>query len=54
MLTAVGGDLTTRAGLIAGYPDAFLFATGALLALLVPTAFVPRRATAGNPHAAMH
>ncbi|HEX8347502.1 MAG TPA: MFS transporter [Actinoplanes sp.] len=54
MLTAVGGDLTTRSGLIAGYPDAFLFVTGALLALLVPTGFVPRRVSAGNPPAALH
>jgi EmrB/QacA subfamily drug resistance transporter len=54
MLTAIGGDLTTRSGLIAGYPDAFLFVAAALLFLLVPTTFVPRRATVSNPHAAMH
>jgi MFS family permease len=42
-LTAVGGDLTTRAGLVAGHPDAFLAVAVILLALLVPTALVPRR-----------
>ena len=42
-LTAVAGDLTTRAGLVAGHPDAFVAVAGLLLALLVPTALVPRR-----------
>jgi EmrB/QacA subfamily drug resistance transporter len=52
VLTAVGGDLTTRAGLVAGHPDAFLAVALILLALLVPTALVPRRA--GSPGHAGH
>jgi EmrB/QacA subfamily drug resistance transporter len=47
-LTAVGGDLTTRAGLIAGYPDAFAAVAVILLALLIPTALVPRAAGRGT------
>jgi hypothetical protein len=43
-LTAVGGDLTTRAGLVAGYPDAFVAVAVILVGLLVPTFLVPRRA----------
>jgi EmrB/QacA subfamily drug resistance transporter len=50
VLTVVGGDLTTRAGLIAGYPDAFLCVAGILVALLVPTILVPRRIGAGAGH----
>ncbi len=46
VLTAVAGDLTTRAGLVAGQPDAFIAVAAILLALLVPTVFVPRRAEA--------
>jgi len=46
VLTAVGGDLTTRAGLVAGYPDAFLVVAVVFAALLVPAALVPRRAGA--------
>jgi EmrB/QacA subfamily drug resistance transporter len=52
-LTAVGGDLTSRAGLVAGHPDAFVAVAVILLALLVPTALVPRRvdtAAAGHGH----
>jgi MFS family permease len=50
MVTAVAGDLTTRAGLVAGHPDAFVAVAVLLLALLVPTGLVPRRAgaTAGS------
>jgi EmrB/QacA subfamily drug resistance transporter len=47
-LTAVGGELTTRTGLVDGYPDAFVFLSGLLLALLLPTAFVPKRAGTGG------
>ncbi len=53
-LTAVAGDLTTRAGLIAGYPDAFVAVAAVLLALLVPAAFVPRRTAAPAGHGHMH
>ncbi len=48
VLTAVAGDITTRAGLIAGHPGAFVAVAGLLLALLVPTAFVPRTAGTGG------
>jgi Na+/melibiose symporter-like transporter len=49
-LTAVAGDLTTRAGLVDGHAEAFVAVAVLLLALLVPTALVPRRAgaNAGN------
>jgi hypothetical protein len=40
-LTAIGGDLTTRAGLVGGSQDAFLAVGIGLAALLVPTAFLP-------------
>jgi len=44
ILTAVGGDLTTRAGLVAGAPDAYLAVAVGLVALLVPTALMPKSA----------
>jgi EmrB/QacA subfamily drug resistance transporter len=50
-LTAVGGDLTTRAGLIGGYSDSFVTVAAILLVLLVPTALVPRATNAGHAHA---
>jgi EmrB/QacA subfamily drug resistance transporter len=54
VLTAVAGDLTTRTGLVAGHADAFVAVAVILLALLLPTALVPRRASAdaaqGHPH----
>jgi EmrB/QacA subfamily drug resistance transporter len=50
-LTAVAGDITTRAGLVAGHGDAFVAVAVVLLALLVPTALVPRRVAGG---AVMH
>ena len=46
LVTAVGGDLTTRDGLVAGHPDAFVAISALLLALLLPTALVPRRVAA--------
>jgi MFS family permease len=46
LVTAVGGDLTTRAGLVAGHPDAFVAISVLLLVLLLPTALVPRRVAA--------
>ena len=46
LVTAVAGDLTTRAGLIAGYADAFVAVAVLLVVLLVPTALVPRRTAA--------
>ncbi len=49
-LTAVGGDLTTRAGLIDGYTDSFLTVAAVLLVLLIPTALVPRGANPGQHH----
>jgi EmrB/QacA subfamily drug resistance transporter len=57
MLTAVAGDLTTRAGLVAGHPDAFVAVAVLLLALLLPTALVPRRGAAsagGHGHGHGH
>ena len=53
-LTAVAGDLTTRAGLIAGHDDAFVAVAGLLLVLLIPTAFVPRRAGESGGHGHGH
>lgn len=40
-LTAVTGNLTTRAGIVAGGPDAFVAVAVALVALLLPTAILP-------------
>ena len=57
VLTAVAGDLTTRAGLVAGHADAFVAVAVLLLALLLPTALVPRRAAAsagGHGHGHGH
>ncbi len=48
VLTAVGGDLTTRTGLIQGYDDAFRTVAAILVVLLVPTALVPRKAGTGQ------
>jgi EmrB/QacA subfamily drug resistance transporter len=48
VLTAVAGDITTKAGLVAGHPEAFVAVAVLLLALLVPTAFVPKTAGAGG------
>jgi MFS family permease len=41
-LTAVAGDLTTRSGIITGTHDAFLAVAIGLVALLLPTAVLPR------------
>ena len=41
ILTAVGGDLTTRSGLVAGAPEAFLAVAAGLAALLLPTFLMP-------------
>jgi MFS family permease len=54
ILTAVGGDLTTRAGLIDGYANSFLTVAATLLVLLIPTALVPRGANTGHDAHAMH
>jgi hypothetical protein len=52
-LTAVAGDLTTRAGLITGYGHAFTATAGVLAALFLLTLFaVPRGAA--QPSAAGH
>jgi len=42
-LTAVAGEVTTRAGLIAGYPDAFWCIAAAMVALLLPAALLPKK-----------
>ena len=42
-LTAVAGQVTTRAGLIDGYPDAFWCIAAAMVVLLIPTALLPRK-----------
>ena len=49
-LTAVGGDLTTRAGLVDGYGRAFLTVAAILVVLLLPTALVPRDAKGQGGH----
>ena len=54
VLTAVAGDLTTRAGLVAGHPEAFVAVAVLLLALLVPAAFVPKTAGSGGGRARPH
>ncbi|WP_416956310.1 MFS transporter [Nocardioides sp. T5] len=57
-LTAVAGDLTTRAGITAGSQDAFLAVAVGLLALLVPTfllpAHDPTQAPSGHGHGHGH
>jgi hypothetical protein len=47
LLTAVGGDLSTRAGLVAGHPHAFGFVAALLVALLVVAWRVPAGAGRG-------
>jgi EmrB/QacA subfamily drug resistance transporter len=42
-LTAVAGEVTTRAGLVAGFPDAFWCIAAAMVALLIPTALLPKK-----------
>ena len=55
VLTAVAGDITTRAGLVAGHPEAFVAVAALLLALLLPAVFVPRTAgSGGGGHGHMH
>jgi EmrB/QacA subfamily drug resistance transporter len=57
-LTAVAGDLTTRAGIITGTHDAFLAVVIGLVALLVPTALLPSHdpnaVAAGHGHGHGH
>jgi MFS family permease len=57
-LTAVAGDLTTRAGIVTGTHDAFLAVAIGLVALLLPTALLPAHdpaaATAGHGHGHGH
>jgi EmrB/QacA subfamily drug resistance transporter len=57
-LTAVAGDLTTRAGIVSGTHDAFLAVVIGLVALLVPTALLPAHdpnvATTGHGHGHGH
>jgi len=49
VLTAIGGDLTNRAGIVSGSHDAFLAVAVGLAALLVPTLLLP----AHDPDAAI-
>jgi MFS family permease len=57
-LTAVAGDLTTRAGIITGTHDAYLAVVIGLVALLAPTALLPAHdpntATGGHGHGHGH
>ncbi|HEY0643618.1 MAG TPA: MFS transporter, partial [Nocardioides sp.] len=57
-LTAISGDLTTRAGIVAGSHDAFLAIAIGLVALLVPTVLLPThdpsRAASGHGHGHGH
>jgi EmrB/QacA subfamily drug resistance transporter len=48
-LTAVAGDITTRAGIVAGTHDAFLAVAVGLAALLVPTFLLPKHDPAHAP-----
>ena len=54
LLTAVAGDLTTRAGLVAGHGEAFVAVAALLLALLVPAALTPLRVSHGAGHGHGH
>jgi predicted MFS family arabinose efflux permease len=58
-LTAVAGDLTSRAGLITGYGHAFTATAGILAALFLLTALAvpggrPRTGAAGHGHHGGH
>lgn len=58
-LTAIAGDLTTRAGIVAGAQDAFLATAIGLVALLLPTLLLPAHdpeaaASAGHGHGHGH
>jgi hypothetical protein len=57
-LTAVAGDLTTRAGIITGTHDAYLAVAIGLAVLLLPTALLPAHdpdaAAAGHGHGHGH
>ena len=54
VLTAVAGDLTTRAGLVAGHGEAFVAVAAILLGLLVPAALTPRKVAHGAGHGHGH
>jgi predicted MFS family arabinose efflux permease len=59
VLTAIGGDLTTRTGIVTGSHDAFLAVAVGLIALLLPTLLLPARdrdaaATHGHGHGHGH
>jgi EmrB/QacA subfamily drug resistance transporter len=49
-LTAVAGQVTTRTGLIEGYPDAFWAIAVAMVVLLIPTALLPKSSTGSHAH----
>ena len=56
-LTAIGGDLTTRVGIVDGSQDAFLAVAIGLVALLVPTLLLPKHdpaAAAAHGHGHGH
>ena len=53
-LTAVAGEVTTRAGLVAGYPTAFWCIAGAMVALIVPAMLLPGRSGAAQHHGSGH
>ncbi|GAA2129888.1 DHA2 family efflux MFS transporter permease subunit [Nocardioides bigeumensis] len=53
-LTAAAGDITTRAGIVAGSQDAFLAVAIGLVALLVPTFLLPAHDPATTPAAHGH
>lgn len=57
-LTAVSGDLTTRAGIAAGSPDAFFAVAIGLVVLLIPTVLLPAhdptRPPVGHSHGRGH
>jgi EmrB/QacA subfamily drug resistance transporter len=54
VLTAVAGDLTTRAGLVAGHGEAFVAVAAILLGLLVPAALTPKKVAHGAGHGHGH
>jgi EmrB/QacA subfamily drug resistance transporter len=54
VLTAIAGDLTTRAGIVSGAPDAFVAIAIGLGALLLPTLLLPGTSPDAVPHGHGH
>ncbi|MFC4782848.1 MFS transporter [Nocardioides sp. MAHUQ-72] len=54
VLTAVAGDVTTRAGLVAGHTEAFLAVAAIFVGLVVPAALTPNKVAHGAGHGHGH